>query len=100
VIKDISIGDTGKKGKGLFALRSFSKGEFIFRRRHGRVIRNEEIPSLSADEQIHLCELDWKVKNDKSPIFRMPRSSFKTNIVVDGLASRIHVSYAILSSYG
>ena len=59
MIKDIIVKDAGKKGKGVFALRSFSKGEFIFRRRHGSVVQSEEVSSLSGEEQTHLCELDW-----------------------------------------
>lgn len=59
MIKDVVVKDTGKKGNGVFALRSFTQGEFIFRRRHGRIVQNDEIPILSEQDQIHLCELDW-----------------------------------------
>jgi SET domain-containing protein len=59
VITDILVRDAGAKGLGVFALRSFRKGEFIFRRRHGRVVANARIPSLSRDERRHLCELDY-----------------------------------------
>jgi SET domain-containing protein len=48
------------KGLGVFACRDFARGEFIFRRRHGRVINNSEITSLSEEEQRHLCELDFE----------------------------------------
>src|SRR3990172_12570673 len=58
VIRDIVVKDAGVKGQGAFALRGFAKGEFIFRRRRGRVVRNEEIHTLSEEEQRHLCELD------------------------------------------
>jgi SET domain-containing protein len=54
----VVVGDAGAKGLGVFALRDFGRGEFIFRRRHGKVVRNSEIPSLSKEEQQHLCELD------------------------------------------
>jgi SET domain-containing protein len=57
---NIEVLDAGSKGKGVFARRSFRKGEFIFRRRHGRVVSNAEIPSLSEDERRHLCELDYE----------------------------------------
>src|SRR5262245_55703695 len=60
MITDIVVKDAGVKGKGVFALRAFEQGEFIFRRRHGRVVRNEEIGSLSEEDQRHLCELDWE----------------------------------------
>jgi histone-lysine N-methyltransferase SETD2 len=63
VIADIVVkeaGSAGSKGKGVFALRDFGKGEFIFRRRHERVISNAEIPFLSEEERHHLCELDFE----------------------------------------
>ena len=59
MITDITVRDAGAKGLGVFALRSFRKGEFIFRRRHGRVVVNSRIPSLSRDDRRHLCELDY-----------------------------------------
>ena len=45
-------------GKGVFALRDFERGEFIFRRRHGRVVTYQELSTLSAEDQMHMCELD------------------------------------------
>jgi SET domain-containing protein len=59
VIRDVEVRDAGSKGRGVFALRDFDQGEFIFRRRHGQVVQNSRIASLSADDQRHLCELDW-----------------------------------------
>jgi len=53
------VQDAGRKGKGVFALRAFRKGEFIFRRRHGRVISNARLGSLSPEDRRHLCELDY-----------------------------------------
>jgi SET domain-containing protein len=58
VIGDIEVRPAGRKGQGVFARRAFQKGEFIFRRRHGRVVPNAKISSLSANERRHLCELD------------------------------------------
>jgi SET domain-containing protein len=60
MIADVIVEDAGVKGRGVFALRDFSKGEFIFRRRHGRIVRNEDIELLSEEDQRHLCELDWE----------------------------------------
>jgi SET domain-containing protein len=60
VITDVEVREAGPKGKGVFALRSFRRGEFIFRRRHGRVVRAAQIQSLSAEERQHLCELDFE----------------------------------------
>ena len=57
---DIEVRDAGTKGKGVFALRSFRRGEFIFRRRHGRVVKDSGIPSLAEEERRHLCELDFE----------------------------------------
>ena len=60
MITDVIVKEAGIKGQGVFALRDFARGEFIFRRRHGRVVKNDEIGSLSEEEQRHLCELDWQ----------------------------------------
>lgn len=58
MIADIEVREAGPKGLGVFARRGFARGEFIFRRRHGRVVRNDQIETLSLEEQRHLCELD------------------------------------------
>ena len=59
VIIDVAVRDAGRKGLGVFALRSFRNGEFIFRRRHGRIVANASIRSLSREDRRHLCELDY-----------------------------------------
>jgi SET domain-containing protein len=59
VISDVEVRDAGRRGKGVFALRDFAPGEFIFRRRHGRVVTLEELDTLSDEDRMHLCELDW-----------------------------------------
>jgi SET domain-containing protein len=48
------------KGQGVFARRDFSRGEYIFRRRHGAVVANHAISSLSIEDQRHLCEIDFE----------------------------------------
>jgi [histone H3]-lysine36 N-trimethyltransferase len=58
--RDVVVGEAGVKGLGVFARRDFARGEFIFRRRHGRVVANRDILSLSEEEQRHLCELDFE----------------------------------------
>ena len=58
MIGDVEVRDAGSKGKGVFAKRGFQPGDFIFRRRHGHVVENRDIPTLSLDDQRHLCELD------------------------------------------
>jgi SET domain-containing protein len=60
MITDIIVKQAGDKGKGVFAQRDFKPGEFIFRRRHGQVVRNQDIATLSEEDQRHLCELDWE----------------------------------------
>lgn len=60
MIGDVAVRDAGPKGHGVFALRDFRKGEFIFRRRHGRVVTASEIRHLSSEDRRHLCELDRK----------------------------------------
>jgi hypothetical protein len=59
MISDVEVRGAGSKGKGVFALRSFAQGEFIFRRRHGRTVSSDQIPLLSEEDRMHLCELDW-----------------------------------------
>ena len=59
MISDIAVGDAGRRGLGVFALRDFRKGGFIFRRRHGRIVRGSDLSLLSDDERRHLCELDF-----------------------------------------
>jgi hypothetical protein len=68
VIRDIEVRDAGRKGLGVFALRKFTDGEFIFRRRHGTVVANDAIASLSTEDQRHLCEVDF----DRSAILLPP----------------------------
>ena len=59
MISDVEVQDAGSKGKGVFARRDFQRGEFIFRRRHGRVVDAASIAGLSPEDRMHLCELDW-----------------------------------------
>ena len=60
MIADVQVKEAGAKGLGVFAKRDFTPGEFIFRRRYGAIVRTHEIPLLAADDQRHLCELDWE----------------------------------------
>ena len=59
VIGDVEVRDTAEKGLGVYALRPFAKGEFIFRRRHTRVVTEADLPRLDDWEVIHLCELNF-----------------------------------------
>jgi hypothetical protein len=58
VISDVEVRDAGVRGKGVFALRDFAEGEFIFRRRHGRVLTTGETHTLSPTDKMYMCELD------------------------------------------
>lgn len=60
MIGDVEVRDAGVKGKGVFALRDFREGEFIFRRRLGAPLTIDEIARLSDEDRMHLCELDWE----------------------------------------
>ena len=59
MITDIVVRESPPKGLGVFALRSFRKGEFICRRRHGRVVSRRQMSQLSAEDRRHLTELDF-----------------------------------------
>ena len=68
MIDDIEVRAAGPKGRGVFARRPFQEGEFIFRRRHGRIVRSRHISRLSEGERQHLCELDL----DRSAVLLPP----------------------------
>ena len=68
MITDIAVRDAGSKGRGVFALRAFRKGEFIFRRRHGRVVPNVKLATLSAEDRRHVTELYF----DRSAVLLPP----------------------------
>jgi hypothetical protein len=59
VIGDVEVREAGTKGLGVYARRSFAKDEFIFRRRHARVVAAGDIPALTGWERDHLCELGF-----------------------------------------
>src|SRR5437016_8936997 len=68
MITDVVVRDAPPKGKGVVALRSVRKGEFIFRRRHGRVVSRRHEAQLSAEDGRHLTELDF----DRSAVLLPP----------------------------
>jgi histone-lysine N-methyltransferase SETD2 len=59
VIADVEVRSAGLKGLGMFARKSFAKGEFIFRRRNGRIVDEAGIAALSPEDQMHLTELSF-----------------------------------------
>jgi beta-galactosidase GanA len=60
MMRDVIVKEAGSKGLGVFALRDFAQGEFVFRRRYGKVVANCGIERLSEEDQRHLCELNWE----------------------------------------
>jgi hypothetical protein len=87
VIEDVEVRGAGPKGKGVFALRSFRRGDFIFRRRHGRVVRAADIGSLSAAERRHLCELDF----DRSAVLLPPGAFLNHSCEPNAMRSGVKV---------
>ena len=51
MITDLCVREAGTKGRGVFALRDFRPGEFIYRSRLGRVVSRAEVAGLSEDER-------------------------------------------------
>jgi len=56
--KDVIIKSTKNKGRGLFALRYFKKGELIFSYKKGKVVTKKGLSKLTKWESDHLDELD------------------------------------------
>ncbi len=59
MITDVEVRSAGRKGLGVFALRDFRKGDFIFRRRNGPPLSAVEVEHLSEEDRRHLTELGW-----------------------------------------
>ena len=59
VIRDVEVREAGDKGVGVYALRSFDEGEFVFRRRHRRTVTAGELDGLCEWDRVHLCELGF-----------------------------------------
>jgi hypothetical protein len=68
VISDVVVRRAGRKGQGVFALRGFSKGEFVFRKVQGLAIANRNVCKLSKEQQQHICAIDL----DSSAVWRPP----------------------------
>ena len=68
MISDVVVRPAGKKGQGVFALRGFSKGDFIFRKVQGLAIANQQIVKLSKEQQQHICAIDL----ERSAVWRPP----------------------------
>ena len=59
MITDVEVREAGTKGRGVYAKRAFATGEFVFRRRHARVVDEAGIATLDEWDRIHLCELGF-----------------------------------------
>src|SRR5437879_11373168 len=59
MIHDVAVLDAGPKGRGVYARRAFDKGEFIFRRRHTKVLTAADLDRADDWDRIHLCELGF-----------------------------------------
>lgn len=59
VISDVEVRPAGGKGRGVYARRDFTSGEFIFRRRQGPAIPDSELSRLTPEERMHVTELDF-----------------------------------------
>jgi hypothetical protein len=53
----VELRDAGSKGRGVFALRSFARGDIIFEFTPGRLVSEGEIATLTPWEREHLGEL-------------------------------------------
>jgi len=51
MMRDVIVKDAPGKGQGVFALRNFTKGEFIFRRRYGKMVAKGDIARLSEEDR-------------------------------------------------
>jgi SET domain-containing protein len=55
--KDLVQRKSEISGKGLFALRDFSKGEKIYSYKKGRIVKVEDIEKLTKEESEHLDKI-------------------------------------------
>jgi hypothetical protein len=84
---DVEVRAASSKGRGVFARRSFKRGEFIFRRRHGKIVDTRGIAALSAEDQMHMCELDW----DRFAVLLPPGSYLNHSCEPNAMRSGIKV---------
>lgn len=59
MITDVEVRQTPDKGRGVFALRPFRPGDFIFRRRNGPSLTASDLARLSPEDQMHMTELGF-----------------------------------------
>ncbi|MFA4873194.1 MAG: SET domain-containing protein-lysine N-methyltransferase [Patescibacteria group bacterium] len=64
--KGVEIKEAEKKGKGVFALRNFRKGEVVFVNYRGRSVKERDLEKILKSEGDHLNEIDretWEIMN-------------------------------------
>jgi hypothetical protein len=57
MIKDLLVKNIKGKGKGVFSIRNFRKGDFIFRSRKGSIIHPKDIPQLPKEQRNHINQV-------------------------------------------
>ena len=86
MIKDVQIGDAGKKGQGVFALKNFKKGTFVFRSLRGKIVHKKDSPKLTMDDRMHLNEIDYNTWEIMRSPGRFMNHSCDPNTIQKGLS--------------
>jgi SET domain-containing protein len=95
--QDIEIRQTKNKGKGVFALRNFRKGEVVFTNLRGKLVKNKDLEKILKSEGDHLDEINketWEIMN---PPGRFVNHSCDPN-TVSKESSKKEVPYIALRS--
>lgn len=81
-MKNVIVKSAGRKGKGVFALRNFSKGEIVLRYKRGKILDESESPKTWKGKYVYLD----KVGDGKFMIMKPPERyinhSCDTNIYI------------------
>lgn len=79
--KDIKIKETKRKGKGVFALRNFRKGEVVFINLRGKLVNEKDLERILKSEGDHLNEIDVKTWEIMNPPGRFVNHSCDPNAI-------------------
>ena len=60
MVDNVVVRKAGRKGKGVFALKGFKKGELVFRNKIGKIVKKKDLDKLSKEDKKHLGEIDSK----------------------------------------
>jgi hypothetical protein len=67
-MSNVTVRNVGKKGKGVFALKDFKKGELIVRRKKGKIFKESGIPHHWKGKWIYLDKIgEGKFELGQSP---------------------------------